>query len=55
MWSGAWARGSTLLLDAGLTPGGPPSTIVNVSGDVIRLVRPGAISWEDVQACLGLV
>jgi L-threonylcarbamoyladenylate synthase len=48
-------EGVALLLDAGLTPGGPPSTIVNVSGDVIRLVRPGAISWEDVQACLGLV
>ena len=48
-------QGVALILDAGLTPGGPPSTIVNVSGDVIRLVRPGAISWEDVQACLGLV
>jgi len=48
-------EGVALLLDAGLTPGGPPSTIVNVSGDVIRLVRPGAIPWEEVQACLGLV
>jgi len=48
-------EGVALILDAGLTPGGPPSTIVNVSGDVIRLVRPGAIPWEEVQACLGLV
>jgi len=48
-------QGVALILDAGLTPGGPPSTIVNVSGDVIRLVRPGAIPWEEVQACLGLV
>src|SRR3954470_16918309 len=48
-------EGVALLLDAGLTPGGPPSTIVNVSGDVVRLVRPGAIPWEHVQACLGLV
>jgi L-threonylcarbamoyladenylate synthase len=47
-------EGVELLLDAGLTPGGPPSTIVNVSGDVVRLVRPGAIPWEEVQACLGL-
>jgi L-threonylcarbamoyladenylate synthase len=42
-----------LLLDAGPTPGGPPSTIVDVSGREIRLVRPGAISWDDVQACAG--
>ncbi len=40
-----------LLLDAGKTPGGPPSTIVSVVGDDVQLVRPGAISWEDVQAC----
>jgi L-threonylcarbamoyladenylate synthase len=44
--------GVALLLDAGLTPGGPPSTIVNVSEPVIRLVRPGAIPWDAVQACL---
>ena len=44
-----------LLLDAGMTPGGPPSTIVDVSGAVVRLVRPGAIPWDEVQACLGLV
>ena len=40
-----------LLLDAGKTPGGPPSTIVSVTGDDIHLVRPGAISWDEVQAC----
>lgn len=44
-----------LLLDAGMTPGGPPSTIVDVSGAVVRLVRPGAIPWDEVQTCLGLV
>jgi L-threonylcarbamoyladenylate synthase len=47
-----------LLLDAGPTAGGPPSTIVNISGapgdNVARLVRPGAISWDDVRTCLGL-
>ena len=42
----------TLLLDAGATPGGPPSTIVTVSEQTVRLVRPGAIPWEEVQACL---
>ena len=41
-----------LLLDAGKTPGGPPSTIVSVQDDELRLVRAGVISWEDVQACV---
>jgi L-threonylcarbamoyladenylate synthase len=40
-----------LLLDAGRTPGGPPSTIVDVVTDGIRLVRPGAIAWDEVEAC----
>ena len=44
--------GVGLLLDAGLTRGGPPSTIVDVSGLDVRLVRPGAIPWEEVQAWL---
>jgi L-threonylcarbamoyladenylate synthase len=41
-----------LLLDAGRTPGGPPSTVVDAAGDEVRLIRQGAIAWEDVQACL---
>jgi L-threonylcarbamoyladenylate synthase len=40
-----------LLLDAGRTPGGPPSTVVEVLEHGIRLIRPGAISWDEVQAC----
>ena len=40
-----------LLLDAGKTPGGPPSTVISIQNDEVRLVRAGAISWEDVQAC----
>jgi L-threonylcarbamoyladenylate synthase len=44
-----------LLLDAGPSPGGPPSTIVSVSGGSVRLVRPGAIPWDEVQACLARV
>jgi L-threonylcarbamoyladenylate synthase len=47
------SAGVGLLLDAGPTPGGPPSTIVDVSGRDIRLVRPGAIPWDEVQAWLG--
>ncbi len=42
-----------ILLDAGKTPGGPPSTIVDVLEDGhLHLVRPGAIPWEDVEACV---
>jgi L-threonylcarbamoyladenylate synthase len=35
-----------LLVDAGPTPGGPPSTIVDVSERGITLIREGAIPWE---------
>jgi L-threonylcarbamoyladenylate synthase len=41
-----------LLLDAGRSPGGPPSTIVDVLDHGIRLIRPGAIAWDEVQACV---
>ena len=40
------------LLDTGGTPGGLPSTIVDVTGGAPRLVRGGAISWEQISACL---
>ena len=36
------------LLDTGAAPGGPPSTIVDVRGPRIRLVRAGAVPWERV-------
>ena len=48
------ADGIDTLLDAGVTPGGPPSTILDVSDATPRVVREGAISWESIQACLGL-
>jgi L-threonylcarbamoyladenylate synthase len=38
-----------LLIDAGTTPGGPPSTIVDVSGHLPKLVRAGAISWDEIR------
>lgn len=41
-----------VLLDTGRTPGGPPSTVVDVSGDVPQLIRAGAIAWDDIQRCL---
>jgi L-threonylcarbamoyladenylate synthase len=41
-----------LLVDAGATPGGPPSTIVDATGASPRLVRQGAIAWEEIQEYL---
>ncbi len=37
-----------VLIDAGPTPGGLPSTIVDVTGEAPVLVRAGAIAWERV-------
>jgi L-threonylcarbamoyladenylate synthase len=37
-----------LLIDAGPTRGGAPSTIVDVTGDTPALVRAGAIAWKDI-------
>ena len=42
--------GLDVLIDAGPTPGGLPSTIVDVSR--MRLVRAGAVPWEKIEACL---
>jgi L-threonylcarbamoyladenylate synthase len=38
----------SLIVDAGMTPGGLPSTIVDVTHDAPRLVRPGLVPWERV-------
>jgi L-threonylcarbamoyladenylate synthase len=43
-----------LLIDAGPTPGGAPSTIVDVTAPVPQLVRAGAVPWDDIQAWLDL-
>jgi len=40
------------IIDAGPSPGGPPSTIVDASGVVPRLVRAGAVPWDRVLECL---
>ena len=42
-----------VVLDAGPTPGGVPSTIVAVSGDTVRHLRAGAIPWWQVEAAAG--
>lgn len=44
--------GLDMLLDAGVTPGGSPSTIVDATQGELRLIRAGAVSWKDLQACV---
>lgn len=41
-----------VLLDAGLTPGGAASTLVDITHPLPVLLRAGAISWDRIQACL---
>jgi L-threonylcarbamoyladenylate synthase len=45
-------RAVDFLLDTGKTPGGAPSTIVDVTAEPPELIRAGAIPWDEVQACL---
>ena len=40
--------GLDLIVDAGEAPGGRPSTIVDATGDVLRLIRDGAVPWDRV-------
>ncbi|MEP7303911.1 MAG: L-threonylcarbamoyladenylate synthase [Acidobacteriota bacterium] len=40
-----------VLVDAGMAPGGPPSTIVDATGAVPLLVRAGAIAWDEIRSC----
>jgi L-threonylcarbamoyladenylate synthase len=40
------------LLDVGPAPGGLPSTIVDVTGPEPRLIRAGAVAWDEVRRCL---
>lgn len=41
-----------MLLDGGRTPGGLASTIVEATGDHPRLIRAGAIAWDEIMACV---
>jgi L-threonylcarbamoyladenylate synthase len=41
-----------VLLDAGPTPGGPASTVVDVTGAEPQLIRSGAVPWDEVRACV---
>jgi L-threonylcarbamoyladenylate synthase len=46
--AGAFGEGIDVLIDAGRTAGGLPSTIVDATGDAPVLVRAGAIPWDRV-------
>jgi L-threonylcarbamoyladenylate synthase len=41
-----------LVLDGGPAPGGPASTVVDASGPIARILRPGAISERRIAAAL---
>jgi len=42
-----------LIVDCGRTPGGAPSTIVDLTAGAPRLIRPGVVSWNRILAALG--
>lgn len=45
--------GVDLILDGGATPVGIESTVVDITGDEPRLLRPGTISHADLEAVVG--
>ena len=47
-------RKISLVLDGGAAGVGVESTIVKVEGETVRLLRPGGLAVEDIEACLGL-
>ena len=49
----ALVSGVDLVVDDGATPGGPASTIVEVTKDGLRLVRAGAVAFDRVVKSLG--
>ena len=41
-----------LLVDGGRCPGGEPSTVLDLTVDPPRVLRPGPVTWDEVQSCL---
>jgi L-threonylcarbamoyladenylate synthase len=41
-----------LIIDGGRSPGGVPSTVVDCTGSVLSVLRPGPISLEEIQRVL---
>jgi L-threonylcarbamoyladenylate synthase len=44
----AWVRGVSAVLDAGRSPGGVPSTVLDLSGKEPRVIREGAVPGGDL-------
>jgi L-threonylcarbamoyladenylate synthase len=43
-----------MIVDGGRTPGGRPSTVVDVSGDIPRIIRIGAVPEAEIEKILSL-
>ena len=41
-----------LIIDGGMCPGGEPSTLVDATETPLRLIRPGAIPFSDIEVSL---
>lgn len=48
-WSAEIGRGMLRVLDGGTLPASPPSTVVDCMGERPRVIRPGAISADDLR------
>lgn len=46
-------EGVALILDGGMCPGGVPSTVVDVTGGELRIVRPGPLDEETLWQAIG--
>jgi len=44
----------TMLLDAGATPGGLESTVLDLTQAAPRIIRPGGVPRQQIEECLGL-
>ncbi len=49
---GYFAKRLDMLIDGGKTPGGQPSTIVDVTGGEIKILREGAVSSRKILECI---
>jgi tRNA threonylcarbamoyl adenosine modification protein (Sua5/YciO/YrdC/YwlC family) len=53
--AGQLGEAVAVVLDGGPTPGNVPSTIVDATGERLRLVRPGALSLDELRAVADVV
>ncbi|MGD8330879.1 MAG: L-threonylcarbamoyladenylate synthase [Acidobacteriota bacterium] len=51
----AFGASSPQVLDGGVTPGGPPSTLIELGADGIRVLRAGAVAEEELRRVLRLL